>query len=202
MDRTPVAAIDQLPPVDEHTDRMDEKVIQRRTRREKSLDVFPDSDSRFRLEARLRDTSVALDDENDIEVIHDLQIEATVSVPDLTILDISARAHHQPYSECSPTAVAVKRLTGLTLKRGYRRDVLAILGGTRGCSHFVTLALDLSATHILSTYMRMRDEVENTPMNRANGTWTRVGLQIEPTLRDACFALRSDSPVYKNVAEE
>ena len=40
------------------------------------------------------------------------------------------------------------RLRGLTLKRGYRRSVLEILGGTQGCSHFLTLALDLSSDHL------------------------------------------------------
>lgn len=171
-------------------------VIERSTHRDKRLDVLPLSATRLQLEARLRDISVAVENESDVEIIHDLRITAIVSVPDLTILEIAGYADQQPYSECSYTAAMVRKLEGLTLNRGYRREVLALLGGTRGCSHFLTLALDLSATHVLSIYMRMRDEVENTPANRRDGTWTRKGLQIEPKLRDACFALRSDSPVY------
>ncbi|GAF43602.1 hypothetical protein RW1_009_00260 [Rhodococcus wratislaviensis NBRC 100605] len=177
-------------------------MIERTARREKWLDVLPLTDTRLQLRANLIDTSVALDNSSDVEVIHNLRIEATVSVPGLEILEIQGFADQQPYGECAFTAAKVGELKGLTLKRGYRREVLAILGGTRGCSHFLTLALDLSATHVLSIYLRTREMVENTPSNREDGTWTRKGLQVEPQLIDACFALRADSPVQSRAKSD
>jgi hypothetical protein len=169
----------------------------RTARREKFVDVLPLSDDAVRLVAVLRDTSVATDDPTDVELIHDLRIDATVSVPDLVITEISGHAEHQPYDQCAFTAAPVARLRGLSLSRGYRRQVLEIMGGTKGCSHFLTLALDLSAAHVLSIYLRMRSTVESTPANRADGTWARAGLRVSPSLMNACYALAEDSPVQR-----
>ncbi|MGJ6968513.1 DUF2889 domain-containing protein [Streptosporangium sp. G11] len=169
----------------------------RAARREKHLDVLPVSDTEMRVVATLRDTSTAIDDPADIEVIHDLRLEATITIPDLTIREISAHSAQQPYDQCAVTVAPVSRLCGLSVRRGYRRLVLEVLGGTLGCSHFLTLALDLSAANVLSIYLRMRAEVDNTPRNRADGTWTRAGMRIEPGLLNACAALAADSPVQR-----
>ena len=133
----------------------------------------------------------------DVELIHDLRIEAMLTIPDLKILQITAHALQQPYDHCRFTSAPVARLRGLSLKRGFRRQVLEIMGGTRGCSHFLTLALDLSAANILSIYLRMRAEVPNTPVTRADGTWAATGLEVEPGLMNACLALAEDSPVQQ-----
>jgi len=132
---------------------------------------------------------------DDVETIHHLVIEARVDLPELFISSIVGRAHIQPYHECSFTAATVGKLKGLTLVRGYRRDVIGILGGTRSCSHFLTLALELSAANVLSTYLQMRALMPNTVENRESGRWTKAGLAINPDLLNACFALRFDSPV-------
>lgn len=147
--------------------------------------------------ATLRDTSVASDNPADVELIHDLRLEAIVSVPDLIIQNVSARANQQPYDHCNVSLAPMSKLVGLSLRRGYRRQVQAALGGTLGCSHFLTLALELSSANVLSIYLRMRKSVSNTPGNRANGNWIRAGLQVEPQLLNACIALAADSPVIQ-----
>jgi hypothetical protein len=167
----------------------------RSARREKTLDVVPLSDSELRLIARLIDTSTALDDPADVELIHELRIEATVTLPDLVIREIAAHADQQPYDRCAHTAAPVSGLTGVSLRRGYRRAVMDTLGGTLGCSHFLTLALDLSAANILSIYLRMRTLAEQSAENRADGTWAGAALRVEPGLMNACMALAEDSPV-------
>jgi hypothetical protein len=173
------------------------QVITRSAQREKGLRVLPVSETEMTIVATLRDTSVAIDDPQDVEVIHDLRLEATITVPDLVIRKISAHAQQQPYAECAFTIAPIAGLEGLCLKRGYRRKVLEVLGGTKGCSHFLTLALDLSATNALSIYLRMREQIDNTPANRADGTWARVALDVEPGLVNACLALAADSPVQR-----
>ena len=167
----------------------------RSARREQTLDVVAVSDTAMTLVARLRDTSTALEDPDDVELIHDLRIEADVTVPGLVIQEITAHAGHQPYDGCAHTAAPVAGLRGVSLRRGYRRAVMDTLGGTLGCSHFLTLALDLSATNVLSIYLRMRTLTTNTPEHRCDGTWAGAALRVEPGLMNACMALAEDSPV-------
>lgn len=148
------------------------------------------------------DTSVNFENPEDVERIHDLQIKARGSVPELRIFDVVGHARQQPYNECRFTPATVGLLVGLSLTRGYRRDVLATLGRPASCSHFLTLALDLSAANVLSIYLRMRDKVENTPENRRGrglGT-SRFGSRAKPT--DACLTLCEDSPVQRHVLDD
>lgn len=172
-------------------------MIDRSARRDKTLDTVPLSDTEMRVVATLRDTSVALDDPEDVELIHDLRLEATITVPDLVIREVAGHAEHQPYDQCALTVAPLAKLRGLSLQRGYRRQVMERLGGTQGCSHFLTLALELSAAHVLSIYLRMRAQVANTATSRADGSWARAGLQVEPGLMNACLALAADSPVQR-----
>jgi hypothetical protein len=163
--------------------------------------VVPVSDTELHLIARLCDTSTALDDPGDVELIHELRIEATVTLPDLVIREIAAHADHQPYDRCAHTVAPVAGLVGMSLRRGYRRAVMDALGGTLGCSHFLTLALDLSATNVLSIYLRMRKLTTNTNRNRSDGTWAGAALRVEPGLVNACMALAEDSPVQRLARE-
>lgn len=170
----------------------DNRSQRRGVRREKTLEVTPLDEATLQLTATLRDTSAA---DDGVDIIHHLVIEALVDLPGLVLSRIEGRAIAQPYQECSLTAAAVGKLTGLNLARGYRREVIGILGGTRGCSHFLTLALDLAAANVLSTYLQMRDLMPNTVENRESGRWMSAGLKVSPGLMNACYALRSDSPV-------
>ena len=172
-------------------------MIKRSTRRVKTLDVIPLSDTDVQLRATLVDISVAFNNPDDVELIHDLRIEATVSVPELVIREIAAYALQQPYGQCALSIAPVARLRGLNLKRGYRKHVQNLLGGTNGCTHFLTLAQDLSAANVLSIYLRMRQSVNNTPATRADGSWARAGLKVEPGLVNACLALAEHSPVQR-----
>jgi hypothetical protein len=173
----------------------------RRARREKSLDVLPVSDTELTVVAALRDTSTALADPDDVEIIHDLRLEVGVTVPDLVIHTVAGQAEQQPYDQCAFTVAPLQRLVGLTLRRGYRREVMERLGGIQGCSHFLTLALDLSAANVLSIYLRMRARTPNTATTRADGSWARTGLEVEPGLMNACLALAADSPVQRRALE-
>jgi len=83
---------------------------QRGARREKYLDVAWATDTELRVVATLRDTSTAVDDPDDVELIHQLRIEATVTLPDLVIQEISGHADAQPYDQCSHTAAPVSKL--------------------------------------------------------------------------------------------
>ncbi|MDT7658946.1 MAG: hypothetical protein QOF38_3661 [Pseudonocardiales bacterium] len=172
-------------------------IAQRTARREKALDVLPVSDTELRIVSTLRDTSTSVADSTDVELIHDLRLEATITLPDLVITEVAGHSDQQPYDQCALTLAPLGRLRGLTLKRGYRRQVMERLGGTQGCSHFLTLALELSAANVLSIYLRMRAETPNTPTTRADGTWARTGLRVEPGLMNACLALAEGSPVQR-----
>ena len=166
----------------------------RTAERVKKLRIEPVDDTLVRFRASLDDTCHG---ETSDEVIHSLSIEGTISLPDLVILSIEPRAHHQPYQECARSLDPVRKLVGLRIGPGFRAQVLSTLGGTRGCTHFLTLVLDLAASHTLSLFLRMRAKVRFDSRNDPDGAWIGTGLAIEPRIENACIALTSDSPIIK-----
>jgi hypothetical protein len=171
------------------------RLAPRRARREKSLEVVPLSDTSLWFEARLCDSGTDLAGEQEVDVVHQLRLEGLVTVPDLTIRAIRGHADVQPYGHCAFSLAPIRKLVGLSLTRGFRREVLAVMGGTLGCSHFLTLALELSGAKILGVYLRMRPHLPYTVEAREDGRWTDLALQVEPGLEGACLGLAPDSPV-------
>ena len=167
----------------------------RTAERVKKLRIEPIDDALVRFVASLDD--VSHEDTRD-EVIHSLSIEGTISLPDLVIQSIEPHAHHQPYQECAKSLDPVRRLVGARIGPGFRAYALGILGRTSGCTHFLTLVLDLAASHTLSMFLRMRAKARFDARNSPDSAWIGIGLAIEPRLENACIALTSNSPVIKN----
>lgn len=170
----------------------------RTAERVKKLLIEPVDDALVRFRASLDDVSHG--DTGD-EVIHSLSIEGTISLPELVIQTIEPRAYHQPYQECAKSLDPVRKLVGARIGPGFRAHVIGILGRTNGCTHFLTLVLDLAASHTLSLFLRMRAQVPFEGRNNPAGVWIGTGLAMEPRLENACIALRSDSPVLKNAKQ-
>jgi hypothetical protein len=129
------------------------------------------------------------------EVIHSLVLEGTLSIPDLVIRSIEPRALKQPYRECAESLAPIAGLVGMSISAGFSSRVKALLAGTRGCSHFMSLALDVAASHTLTMYLRMRTRADLDESDEDGSRWTRAGLAIEPRLENACIALASDKRV-------
>ena len=167
----------------------------RTARRTKSLEVEPIDDTRFRFRLSLEDKSFTDDGE---ELIHSLRIDGELSIPDLVVLSIEPVAIHHPYAECGASLAPFRALIGARIGTGFRAAVLEAMGRERGCTHFMTLALDLGAAHTLSTFLRMSAKASYSQRNSSDGEWMRAGLAIEPRLENACVALRTGMPVIEN----
>jgi len=167
----------------------------RTARRKKWLEVEPIDPTRFRFLMGLEDTSSS---EEGVEVIHTLEIKGVLSIPDLEILEIEPRAIFHPYPECGASLEPVRQMVGAKIGRGFRARVLDLMGRTRGCTHFMSLMLDLTAAHTLTTFLRMRERASYARRSDPANEWLRVGLELVPELENACIALNEDSPVIQS----
>ena len=168
--------------------------LARSAERTKKLKIVPVRDNLVRFQASLEDRS---SDAEGGELIHALTLAGTISLPDLVIRSIEATVDRQPFPECGASLAPVQQLLGRSIAAGFRAHVLEIMGRTRGCTHFMTLALDLAAAHTLTVFLRMRARVPYEDRNRPDGVWIGTGLKVEPRLENACVALSADSPVVK-----
>ena len=179
----------------------------RRVTRTKTVDVISLGDGEYRLEARLTDLSRGGDygpaagsaGMPESSVIHDIALTARVRGPGLEVIELDVQALTVPYATCPLVLPLVQRLIGKELMSGWRRAVLELSGGTRGCTHVNTLLLGLTEMQTMVFFLKMNERVAHAPGTRASGEWIAAGLDVAPQLADVCYSLRRDGPVLAKV---
>jgi Protein of unknown function (DUF2889) len=179
-----------------------------RVTRTKTVDVISLGDGEYRLEARLTDLSHgggygpaagSADDVPYSGVIHDIALTGRVRGPGLEVVELDVQALTVPYATCPFVLPLVKQLIGQELMSGWRRAVLDLSGGTRGCTHVNTLLLGLTEMQTMVFFLKMNERVAYDAETRTSGEWIAAGLDVAPQLADVCYSLRRDGPVLAKV---
>jgi hypothetical protein len=174
----------------------------RRTRRTKVVDIAPSGGEHWDFHTRLTDEAWGGDFGGpDRVVIHDIVARGVLSGDDLVLTALELEPLFLPYAQCPRVEAAVAALVGEPLRSGWRRAVLDKLGGSRGCTHVMTLLLGLSEAATQIIFLQMNAVTEYSAGSRSDGSWMTTGLNIAPGLADVCHALTSDgvvlSPIIK-----
>jgi hypothetical protein len=104
--------------------------------------------------ARLTDSRPWAEDGSAVATVHDMELRVRVRTSDLTITGATAQMHTFPHTECPTIEAAFDGLVGLSVARGYTREVQARFGGPRGCTHLEHLARSLGPVVIQSVTSR------------------------------------------------
>ncbi|MET7395731.1 DUF2889 domain-containing protein [Dactylosporangium sp. NPDC005572] len=169
--------------------------------RTKTLDATPLGGERFGFVARLTDKAAHGNFPGESVTIHDFGAEGVVEGPRLVLRELRVEAHTHPYDDCPFAIPPTAQLIGESVAAGWRRTVLAALGGSRGCTHVNTLLLGLSELTTMVIFLRINPEVAYTPDTRRDGRWTRAAARVAPGLSGACYGLRPDGPAMGRVLD-
>lgn len=151
---------------------------------------FSPGSRRLAFDSELKDLATYhLHGRETVDPVHHIRISGEVDLETFELSEVTPFAMILPYGECRLAMARVRELNGLRLGRGYRDSVIKIMGRTRGCSHFMTLALELTQLQPLISYSGTRSRLPGK--SRSDPEW----LQDVRSLENACFGLRSDSPV-------
>jgi len=111
-------------------------------------------DGLWDIEAQLMDTKTIVHGRANVrqpgEPIHHMRLRLTIDL-DMIIHDAEAVTEQGPYSVCGNIAPNFKRLIGVKIGPGWRREIRERLGGTQGCTHLVELLGPLGTTAFQST---------------------------------------------------
>jgi hypothetical protein len=111
-------------------------------RRTIEYEAFDNGDA-LAVVGRLRDSRPWAEGSSSISVVHDMELAVTVRISDLTITEARADMHTFPHAECPGIVTAFGSLVGLSVARGYTRQVQTRFGGPKGCTHLEQLARSL-----------------------------------------------------------
>ena len=159
-------------------------------RRSLEVEIYALGSGRWEVQARL--TDIKTRDHEMVDglrragtPIHDLGLRLVIDA-EMNILESGSDSNWVPYpGHCAEHGDAYAALTGLNLARGFRREVVQRLGGTRGCTHLSELAQVLPSAVIqglVGETIHPRDfDGSTTP----------------PFPLDRCHALRRDGEVVR-----
>lgn len=166
-----------------------------RVNRTKSIDTEWLSPEQVSFTSSLRDVATLDDPPGGLDVVHDIAVNGRISIDTMVLSEVAPMATVLPYGECRIAMSKVERLSGLRLDSSYRPAILELMGRTRGCSHFLTICLELAQMRTMVGYGRIRRQFPHG--RRTDPEW----LGSDPALENACFALRSESPVIADARQ-
>lgn len=119
--------------------------------------------------------------------LHGMGLRITIN-DSYTIVDAVAVQDFAPYRICPEITPAFKQLIGLSLVKGFKRQVREMLGGMQGCVHLVDLLSPMATTAMQTAAFKRNVEL------RAQGA---KGGTVKPPFLDTCHTWSSSSPVTK-----
>ena len=116
-------------------------------------------------------------------VIHDMRLGLRVRHPDLVITAVRSEMASHPYTICPEALPPLGQLVGLSIARGFTREVNERFGRQRGCAHFTALI------HAMAPAVRQGAGVAFPDQERpATG---------DPWFVNTCQAWREEGPLHR-----
>jgi len=116
--------------------------------------------------------------------LHDMRIRLTIDDKFL-IHDAEAVTDHGPFEVCPAITPNFKKMIGVTIAGGWRREIRNRLGGTEGCTHLVELLTAMATVAFQTLYPTLAKRSKDKPVTE------------KPRLIDSCHAFRSDGDIVK-----
>ena len=115
------------------------------------------------------------------EPLHEMHVRITLDL-EMSVVEAQAVTKWGPYTICPDGATSFKRLVGLKIGPGWRRQVNQLLGGTKGCTHIRELLGPIATT----AFQTMAAEMPSMKKNAD---------QSPPALMNSCYAYADNGPV-------
>jgi hypothetical protein len=119
--------------------------------------------------------------------VHNMWLRLTID-RELTVHDAEAKMDDWPHALCPHVEPNFKRLVGLKIGSGWRREIKRRLGGVEGCTHLVELLQPIATTAFQTLYEDRREAAK--PADPAKP-------KEKPFEIDGCYSWASDGPNVK-----
>jgi len=120
--------------------------------------------------------------------VHNMWLRLTID-RELAVHAAEAVMDNWPHSLCPNVEPNFKRLVGLKIGPGWRREIKRRLGGIEGCTHLVELLQPIATTAYQTLYGDLRDQ---PPAPARPGEPKPKPFEI-----DGCYSWASDGPMVK-----
>ncbi|MBN2538440.1 MAG: DUF2889 domain-containing protein [Deltaproteobacteria bacterium] len=159
--------------------------------RDISIHIFSIDDGTLLAEGSLRDNrklpsySTAGGRYIDPGDIHHIVVRLYVSVPDNVIARAEADMVAVPGGGiCLEIKDSIKNLVGISVRQGFAKKVLDIMGGVKGCLHMTNLVIAMGSAIVQGQYLRAEKNSPDTDMPEVDTS----------VLKNSCWLWRENGP--------
>ncbi len=146
---------------------------------------------------RLTDSRPWAEDGSAVATVHDMELRVRIRSADLTITGATAEMFAFPHTECPAIESAFDGLVGLSVARGYTREVQSRFGGPRGCTHLEHLARSLGPVVIQAVTSR---RLQSVARGESEDLLAAAGGSGSPWARDSCHIWAEDGIADRKLA--
>jgi len=176
---------------------------------------FRRGDGLFDVEAHLLDTRPAAADRYGYgngngqadRIVHDMWLRLTVGL-DFTIRNVEAAMPGTPFDVCPHVLEAFKTLVGVTIGKGWRREVDARVGGVLGCTHLRELLAPMATVcyQTMGVWKKNQGTPASAPASRPHfldgcKTWATDG-EVVARLYPQFSTARQDADAQPSAASD
>jgi hypothetical protein len=132
--------------------------------------------------------------------LHDMSVELTVRVSDVTIVEAQTTMTTHPQRECQSIVSSYQQLVGLSIARGFTQKVKELFGGPRACTHIGALinAMAPVAMQTLWAFSHV-DGGEPSEAESADTRESRIAM-IRARNRNSCHVWADGGPMLELLA--
>lgn len=121
--------------------------------------------------------------------LHEMKIRITID-NEMLIHAAEAVTIHAPFDPCGIPPDKFPELKGLSFKKGWKKHLAEIMGGTKGCTHLIELLGNI-ATLAYQTVASSDDYFAKIDAG-----------EIRPFFIDTCYSYKESGPVIKSLYPE
>ena len=129
-------------------------------------------------------------------LIHHMVVRLVVNAK-LIIENAEFSTLKAPYLECLTPDISPQKLVGVSLQKGFTKNVMSLYGGVHGCSHILTILTNLAPAVRQGFVFTVLFPDEERRMTTENILPTVQ--KMADSIKDTCQVWKSDSKVQKDL---
>ncbi len=150
--------------------------------------AYREATDRLRLRGVVHDEKppgTYIEDDPDPLTVHRMEVDLLLDFPSLTILEVMVEMQTTPHRGCNAIEPDYQKLVGLSIARGFVRQVKDRLGGPKGCTHIGALLQAMAPVAIQSSWSMRSLAMQESPGEVA------VSLTPEDRMRSLSYNINT-----------
>ncbi|MBN1532958.1 MAG: DUF2889 domain-containing protein [Spirochaetes bacterium] len=150
------------------------------------------------IDDRLNDYYLLSGERREAGVIHHMRVLLLVNTKSMAIEDCELEMKSVPREICREAAESLQRIKGLVIARGFTMKVRSLMGGALGCTHVMTLVIEM-APALIQGYWTAKSR---KPVNLADPDEKKTLRLFRDTLVNTCHVWRENGPTLEKLKRE